>query len=103
MLFKQACNQYNAIIVELGQQAHTAARLFNFTVKNHCLEHIALDSEELSPTKTWAFASESFLGIVRKMVTAATPGSAVSLVHKKVMLNYVRAMLASLQPEWRWL
>ena len=103
MLFQRACNQYNTIIVELGEQAHTASRLFNFTVKNHCLEHIAMDAEQLSPSMTWTFSAESFLGSVRRMVAAATPGSAAAQVHKKVMASYAKALWATLQPHWSWI
>ena len=102
-LFKRACNQYNKAIVELGQQAHRAARLFNFTIKNHALEHVALDSFELNPTWTWTFPSESFLARVRKLVQAASHGSPPSLVHKKVMKNYLKALAGALLEQWRWM
>ena len=91
------------MIVELGEQAHTAARLFNFTIKNHALEHVALDSSELNPGWVWTFASEGFLGRVRKLVQAASPGSSPALVHKKVISNYVQALVGELVPSWRWL
>ena len=102
LLFQQACNQYNKVIVDLGQQAHQAARLFNFTVKNHCMEHVALDAEEINPSLVWTFASEGFLGKVRQMVQCAAPGSAPGVVHRKVMFNYSRALIGTLKPEWRW-
>ena len=102
-LFKRACNQYNKAIVELGEQAHQAARLFHFTIKNHALEHAALDSFELNPTWVWTFSSESFLARVRRLVQAASHGSAPSLVQKKVMKNYLRALAGALLPNWRWL
>ena len=35
--------------------------LFNITVKNHILCHIAADSYNLNPAKSWCFASEDFL------------------------------------------
>ena len=59
------------MIVELGEQAHRAARLFNFTIKNHALEHVALDSQEVNPSWVWTFASEGFLGKVRKLVASS--------------------------------
>ena len=102
-LFRQACNQYNQIIVDLGMHAQRAARLFNFTIKNHCLEHCALDSAQINPGWVWTFASEGFLARVRKLVQACTPGSTPSLVHKKVMRHYVKALMGALHPQWQWL
>ena len=102
-LFRAACNQYNKAIVELGEQAHRAARLFNFTIKNHALEHVALDSSELNPAWCWTFASEGFLAKVRKLVQASCHGSAPGLVHKKVMKRYVKALGGALVPGWKWI
>ena len=95
-LVKRVLNQYNLVIVELREQARNAARLFNSTIKNHALEHVALDSSELSPGWVWTFTSEGFLGRARKLAQATSPGSSPALARKKVTANYVQALVGEL-------
>ena len=95
-LFKKAINQYNMAITELGLRLHrtpgSTSRLFNFTVKNHCLEHVGEDACNLNPSWSWTFVGEDFLMKVRKLVQASAHGSRPMLVQRKVLGRYAQAM-----------
>ena len=87
-------------IVDLGLHLHTSggslARLFNFTIKNHILEHIAADAGALNPTWSWVFGGEDALQRVRKLVQSCSHGSQAPLVQRKVLEKYAMALSMTL-------
>ena len=94
--FQRLVNNYNSVIVQLGTHFHTRpseeARLFNFTIKNHILEHIGLDSRVLNPALVWGYPSEDFLMRVRKLVQSSCHGSPPLKTQATVMLKYSYAI-----------
>eukprot|EP00971_Amphidinium_carterae_P328562 6460510-Amphidinium_carterae.1 len=44
--------------------------LFNYTIKQHTLSHIADDATVLSPRLTWSYSAEDFMQAVRKLIQA---------------------------------
>ena len=93
--FRKLVNNYNSTIVQLGRYFHnrpsSEARLFNFTVKNHIMEHIALDSSTLNPALIWGYPSEDFLMKVRALVQSSCHGSSPLRTQANVMLKYSHA------------
>ena len=65
--FCLACSVLNHSLTQLGLLTHAQRiPLWNYTVKNHVLEHIGL--EEFHPRLTWNFGSESVLMHVRTLI-----------------------------------
>ena len=96
---RQACLVYNALIAELGRLLHAqAAAMFNYTIKNHILEHVALDAQKLHPMWSWTFASEDFMMVVRKLVQSVAPGSKPVHIQNKLLNKYMRRLELHLLP-----
>ena len=67
LAFGQACSVLNHSLSQLGLLTHPQrVPLWNYTVKNHVLEHVVLD--EFHPRLTWNFGSESVLLHVRTLI-----------------------------------
>ena len=60
----------NMCLTELGQRTHEHLALWNFTIKNHSLAHIALQAPLLSPRVSWNYSQESFLQHIRRVVVS---------------------------------
>ena len=101
--FQKLVNNYNTVIVQLGSHFHNQrevqSRLFNFTIKNHILEHIASESAHLNPTLVWGYPSEDFLMKVGKLVQSSCHGASPLKTQANVMKKYVHGLGMSLLPE----
>ena len=97
--FARSCQTLNISLSQLGLLTHAKiVALWNFTIKNHILEHIAMDSSEMSPWLCWNYGSESLLMHVRTLVMANKTQPSVHAVQLKVMANWLHGFELSLKP-----
>eukprot|EP00971_Amphidinium_carterae_P084197 1666813-Amphidinium_carterae.1 len=68
---KKLVTRYNRVVTELGKRSHDTVPLWNYTIKNHVLAHVALQSESLHPKLTWCYSQESFLHHCRTLIASS--------------------------------
>ena len=96
----RAVRALNQLVAAVGTSFHEkGVGLFNYTVKSHILDHLALDSMVMNPTWTWCFASEDFLQKLRTLVQASAHGSSPVHVQHVVMAKYLRGFALQLLPD----
>ena len=100
--FQRLVNNFNMVVCQLAAHFHTRqsaqSRLFNFTIKNHMLEHVAMDAGVLNPSMVWGYPSEDFLMRVRKLVQASVHGSSPMRCQHVVLVKYTHAIQKELLP-----
>ena len=100
--FQKLVNNFNTIVVQLGTHFHgresQQSRLFNFTIKNHVMEHIAVDASKINPCLVWGYPSEDFLMRVRRLVQSSAHGPSPMRIQMNVMKKYGHAMHLELLP-----
>ena len=100
--FQKLINNFNRTVVQLGSHFHNLrseqSRLFNFTVKNHILEHIGADAAVVNPALVWGYPSEDFLMKVRKMVQSSIHGSGPLRAQNVMMFKYAHGLQLELLP-----
>ena len=92
--FRGGVQELNLILTELGLRSHQVAALFNYTIKNHALEHISLQASLLSPRLTWCYPQESFLQHVRRLVQSCRMQPSLKL-QGVTMCRYLRTFEAA--------
>ena len=99
-VLQRAASAFNQLVGALGAIFHPQGKaLFNYTVKFHIMEHIALDSSELHPLLSSTFASEDFLQKVRDLVQHSSHGSSPVHIQNEVMNKFLRGLAMSLWPD----
>ena len=67
--FERCVRVMNLCITKLGLRGLPRnVALWNFTIKMHALEHIALESHLFNPTLVWNFSPESFMMNIRTLM-----------------------------------
>ena len=104
--FSQACRTLNLSLSQLGLLTHDLHwALWNFTIKNHTLEHISQDATEFNPRLGWNYASESLLMHVRTMIMANRTQASMMGLQQVVMKKWIAGFEFSLLPRrclWDW-
>ena len=99
MMLTNAVRSCNQLIGALGAHFHNLGHpIFNYTVKNHVLEHVALDSDRLNPVLTWTFSAEDFMLRIRHLVAASAHGSSPIHVQNVVLQKWLRGFELGLWP-----
>ena len=94
-----AVRSLNRLIQALGAHFHVQAQgLFNYTVKNHVLDHIAAESSSCNPTWAWTFSEEDFMLRVRHPVGSSAHGSTAQHLQNVVMGKWLRGFELELWP-----
>ena len=97
--FSRARETLNLSLTELGLQSHgCAVALWNFTVKNHVLEHIAQECTEWSPRLTWNYGAESVLMHVRTVIQGNRSLGAHAL-QSKALRHWLHGFEMGLKPQ----
>ena len=98
-LLMTAIQNYNRLVQALGAFFHPQGiGLFNYTIKNHVMLHIGLDSDCLNPILGWSFGAEDFMQRVRHLVGASSHGSSAMHLQNNVMVKWVRGFELNLWP-----
>ena len=101
--FQTLINNFNKIVVQLAQHIHHStagdSRLYNFTIKNHILEHLGIDASVLNPSLIWGYPSEDFLMRVRKLVQSSVHGSGPLRCQQQVLYKYSYALQMVMIPD----
>ena len=87
--FSDGVAELNMILTELGLRSHQHVALFNYTIKNHALEHIRLQASMVSPRLSWCYPQESFLQHVRRLVGSVRMQPTLKL-QSEAMARYLR-------------
>ena len=97
--FYKGCQTLNLSLTQLGLLTHKhKIPLWNFTIKNHCLEHVSLQGAELSPRMTWNYGSESMLMHVRSMIAGKRSRQSVFALQNVVMEHWISGFEMGLKP-----
>ena len=62
--------------------------LFDLTVKSHMMAHIALTAHEINPRRTWRFAGERMMFLVRRLGQSCSRGIKPHGTGRKLMTKY---------------
>ena len=101
--FSKGCQTLNMSLTQLGLVTHPKqVALWNFTVKNHCLEHIALGASEMSPRLCWNYGPEALLMHVRSLVQGNRCQPNVFALQRVAMEKWLRGLEMSLLPRKLW-
>ena len=93
--FLDAVHSMNCLTTELGNFFHSQRphiELFNYTIKNHYLIHIALMSKYLNPSLVWCYQGEDFVGRMKILVQQCIKALPAHKVFNKAMQKYVHGL-----------
>ena len=85
---------FNQAVTALGHHFHTGLNesLFNFTVKNHYLLHVAMLAKYGNPRKLWCYAGEDFMHKAKELIAHSVSGTPHYLVPTKVAKKYIAGL-----------
>ena len=102
--FLKTTYDFLGLLTALANHFHSKGELlFNFTIKNHYLLHIALYSRYISPQAAWCYGGEDFMNICKKIVMASQFGSKPHHVGRKSMQKYVTGLGFAILGDKCWL
>ena len=95
VLVRRAIFQYNQLLTQLARHFHSNAQAFcNFTVKNHILAHIGVNTSKsgISPRLGWCFQGEDFMSLLKSLCISSSRGVDSAFLVKKVNEKYLRGL-----------
>ena len=99
LAFSKACQTLNMSLSQLRLLTHdTKVALWNFTIKNHVLEHISSEAAEVSPRLTWNYGAESLLMHVRRLVQGNRSQPTMFALQAVVLRKWLGGLELSLNP-----
>jgi hypothetical protein len=86
-----------SLVSAIGVTYQAAGRsLFNYTIKNHYLQHIALRICRMTPRASWCYSGENFMNIMKRIVAASVKGTSGVKVVNKTTEKFVAGMAISI-------
>ena len=97
--FSKACQTINLSLTQLGLLSHPGGvALWNFTIKNHCLEHVSLEGAELSPRLTWNYSSEGLMVHIRNLIVGKRTQPSVFALQCTAMEHWLAGFESGMKP-----
>ena len=98
---EQVIQHFNTTVAELGRRSHgQGLRLWNWTIKNHCLFHLPEQGRNLHPCLVWNYTQEGFLLHVRTLVQACRNRKSACKITAGVMQRWCTGVEIGLQHNW---
>ena len=98
--FCRAAHGFVQLNTAIAHHFHAAHRmLFHYTIKFHCLVHLAEMSQYVSPRIGWCYSGEALMYRVRVLVQSSHRGLPSHAIADKVMKKYAYALGCTLTPE----
>ena len=92
----------NQALTSLGNFYHAKHHVvFNMTLKNHYLNHIALMSRYINPSRVWCYSGEDMMDKCKKVVRACLSGTPTAIVVPKAIRKYSIGLACHLSRLWK--
>ena len=98
---RQVTQHYLTSVAELALRSHRAElAMWNWTIKFHCLFHVAEQGGRLHPSLVWNYSQEGFLQHIRVLVQGNRNRKSVFNITMGVMEKWCAGEELALQANW---